>query len=345
MKKWICLTVFALSIQMFSLANDSGDDKLVLFKPGDIVVHTPEELLLFRDRTEIAKIRKPGAICAGKDATLWVADIEDGVPVLRDYSSPGKFKEYKGEAVPGLIRIHKLLSKKDRLFILISTKRDVTEGQVFPSEFIQLLPFSVATKKFSPPIPLRNNNSKPEILLTKSFDYNSLPPDLRDSPSLGIWDAVFLSNHGLIISSQASLYAYRIVDIPEHHSSIFKEGDIPDYGTRTARLCFTEGKFGNCTGIASASKSKLLVVDQNKPGRVTEVDLDNPSNSKTFTPEIDDLSAKEHGFGAICLLENEILVANRHGDVKKIYRIDRKTGKVTGTYADGIFAYEIIVLL
>ena len=111
---------------------------------------------------------------------------------------------------------------------------------------------------------------------------------------------------------------------------------------RAKEVSAAESNHGNNWGLAPISDREMLVVDMGVPGKVTVLEVDDPARSHPLTPQIDPAVGGWGGFHAICLRKNDLLVSNVQDHTEKIYRIDRASGAVQGTFAKGLAAQEIV---
>ncbi len=263
-----------------------------------------------------------------------------------DASSCSFARDYASEPIPELIDAHKLLRLGEQLFVLITVKHQETTPQgPLTAPAIQVVTFSLAQKKFGKPLGLKNYDGQAELCLksgNKLDNGKPVPLGRQDSPSLGLFDATFLGKSCLCIGAQSTIYFYGVGQIPAPLAGQFTLDDVPELGLRTKEVFFPESQHGNNWGLAPISDRELLVVDMGLPGKVTVLDVDDPGRSHPLTPQIDPTVGGWGGFRALCLRTSDLLVANVQGNTEKIYRIDRASGAVQGTFAKGFAALEIV---
>lgn len=327
-----------------AIAPDAG----AFFRPGDVVVRTAQDLRVFRQEHQAAQWAASGPVCLGADRTVWTASAEANCVVLREYYSPSKHTQFASEPIEGLLEVHKVLRLDQQLFVIFTVKyEEKTKDGLLSAAAIQVMTYSLGEKKFGVPFGLKDHSGQPELCVGKQFQLDNgkpLPVKREGSPSIGVFEATFLGKSCLCISSQSTIYFYRVGQIPAPLAGLFALEDVPEYGMRTGEITAGESGHGNNWGLAPISDHELLVVDMALPGKVTVVDVDDPDKSRPLTKQIDPSVGGWGGFRAICLRKNDLLVANVQDKTQKIYRIDRATGQVKDTFAQGVGGLEMIAI-
>jgi len=292
------------------------------FQPGQILIRDDKNFYIFNNMgVEIKKFSGSAPMVWIKDIGLITSKIEDGFVIFKVFKTPEDFYKIKTEIKAKSV---KKLLKKDEEFILlyIEPEKDAIKVAIFSKDF-----------KCISDIYLRDPSGNYEILKEgKAFIYDAVI--FKDK----LWISGYPYHSGEI-SFYPIVFSKKV---PEEIKDLFSEEEIiaeveKNKGKRIGKI---SGIAGNNRGIGLYDDKNLISVDTNLPGKLT-IFSPETNESKILTISIDPSLNEKWGFYGILVLENEILVSNVHPNVKKIYRIDKKTGQVKGIFASGITGIEM----
>ena len=324
------------------------------FKPGDVVVRTREHLRLYRNGRETAEWGEPWHICEDGQSRLWAGVIKGQQLVLRCYRSPAVHEDIPSAKLGEGASLAKILRCGDSLFAVytvpheeeISGPWDGAPKQAgrIRGTWIRVLPFSLSSRHFLRPIPLRDEFGQPEILAKerKLTDGKPVPKGVRPTMlSVVLFDAGITPSGELWLSTQAKITSYRLGGLPSGLLTILDPAKIEGYGQRTKKIDWWISQHGNGTGITALSDTEVLVVNGNPPGWLTIVNTNRPRDSVHLTRSIFPDDPQLWGLRPVLATRDEILVAHTHPKVAKVYRVSRTTGEILGTFAEDVVAWEM----
>jgi hypothetical protein len=327
------------------------------FAPGDIVMSTPKELVLYRAGQRLAAWGERQRICAGKAGRLWGGTAATGRVVLRQYQSPTDVQEWTSPPLGDQLVLAKLLRRGQWIFAVYTIPHEeapagpwvegVAGKERLAGRWVHVLPFDSAAERFGAPIPLRDLFGRAEMVVRhkKLVSGAPLPKGVRPNVLyLGLWDAALTPDGTLWLSTQTRLTSYRIGSLPQGLTTILNPARIEGYGQRSKKLDGIVGNYGNNTGICALNDRDLAVVNGNPPGGLTVVNTDSPGLSRPLSRSIFATEKQAWGLAPVLALPEQILVAHRHPQVARIYRVSRATGESLGTYAEGVIATEMVLI-
>ena len=327
------------------------------FAPGDLVVATPQELILYRAGQRLVAWGKRQRVCAGKGALLWGGEAGTGRVILRRYRSPTEVREWTSPRLGDGLVLAKLLCRKQWIYAIYTIPHEETvtgpwaEGAAgkgrLAGAWVHVLPFDTSTQRFGSPIPLRDLFGQAEIVVRhkKLVSGAPIPKGVRsDALYLGLWDAALTPDGTLWLSTQTRLTSYRIGSLPQGLTTILDPAQIEGYGQRSSKIDAVLGNYGNNTAICALTDRDLAVVSGNPPGGLTVVNTSNPELSRPLTRSIFAQEEQVWGLAPVLAMPDQMLVAHRHPKVARIYRISRTTGESLGIFAEGIIATELVLI-
>jgi len=333
----------------------AGSGVLVDFKAGDVVVRTREHLKLYREGREVTHWGESWHICADGRGRVWAGAMKDKRLTLRCYRSPAVHEDVASTDLGRGASLAKIVRCGDLLYAVhtVPHEEEITgpwggrakrAGRI-SGKWVHVLPFSLSSRRFLPPIPLRDDFGQPEVLVQerKLTDGKPFPKGVRPAAlSVTLFDATVTPSGELWLSTQAKITSYRLSGLPSGLLTILDPARIEGYGQRTKKIDWWISRHGNGTGIIALSDTRVLVVNGNPPGGLTVVDTDCPRDSVPLTRSVFPDSPQLWGLRPVLATRNDILVAHTHPKVAKIYRISRTTGDVLGTFAEDVVAWQLV---
>ncbi len=343
-----CLHALLLGSACFLSISTVSAQPVALFEADDLVVRTKADLKLFRDGKQIASWGESWVIGAGAQLGMYAAFADGEVLVLRHYISTTDFSEHRSETLgPGLI-VSKILHWRGRAYIVYTIDHEenaagpweegAVEGQV-RGRWVCVIPFDPQKAEFLPPIPLKDEFGRAEIIMKPKTlaDGRPIPKGTRDAVlELGLFDAAITPRGELWLSTQGKLTSYMLGGLPQGLLKLLAPENIEGFGQRVGKIDWWISRHGNGTGIEPLSDTRLVVVNGNPPGWLTIVNTVDPLSSRPLCRAVFPDDEQVWGLRPVLALDNEILVAHTHPKVDKIYRVSRATGEVLGTLAEGI---------
>jgi hypothetical protein len=303
-----------------------GEDKK--FEKGDVLLRDSKNFYLYTREGEL-KTQFPDSapMVWLKGKSLLTGILRDGKVVLRNYAGPGVSKEFSYDIKAESIK--KILCSKNKIMLLYTAAKDGNKST------IKLAVFSSEDYSFLYDICLKDPDGNPEIL---------------NANKAGIHDALIFKDEQLWISGYPSasgdISCFSIAEarqqVPKELKGLFTEEEFAaeskkNTGKRTKTLV---GIAGNSRGLGIYDKDKLIAVCINPPGKLTVFSTETGENS-ILTQSIE-CSGEGGWVTGVLVLDNEIFVSNVHSDVKKVYRIDKKSGAIKGIFANGVAASEML---
>lgn len=292
------------------------------FRKGSILVRDTRNIYIFdKEGNQLGKITDSGHMLWHNLSGLIIGKISNDKIVLKIYQNPESFKEIDTEIEAK--EINKLLSKGKDILILYTDKNDVLKIAVLSENF-----------KVKENFPLKDNSGNPVVV---------------NKQKIIIHDAVIF-NDLLVISGYPyhsggiSCFNLKIEkEVPEELKGLFSEDEIlKDVEKKKGAIVKTfSGIAKNNRGLDIYDKENLISVCINT-GQVT-VFSPRTGKSKILNFAVD-ITGEKWGFGEIVVLDEDILVSNSHPKVRKIYLLDKKTGKVKRIFKEGIGAIEMEVI-
>jgi hypothetical protein len=302
-----------------------GEEKK--FEKGDVLLRDSKNFYLYTREGEL-KTQFPDSapMVWIKGKGLLTGILRDGKVVLRNYAGPGASKEFSYDIKAESIK--KILCSKNKILLLYTAAEDGDK------KAIKLAVFSSEDYSLLYDIYLRDSGGNPEIL---------------NANKDGINDALIFKDEQLWISgypnASGDISCFSIAEtkpVPRELKGLFTEEELAaeskkSTGKRTKTLV---GIAGNSRGLGLYDKDKLVSVCAAPPGTLT-VFAPETGESSVLTQSIE-YSGERYGFQGVLVLNNEILVSNVHSNVRKVYRIDKKSGTVKGIFANGVSAGEML---
>jgi len=313
MKKLILVILFSFISTAFS--NE--------FQKGNILIRDGKNIYIFnKEGQEIDKISDSGHMVWDNNLGLVVSKIYDSKVIFRIYKTTNNFSEVKTEIK--VKEINKLLKKKENLILLYTDKNNVIKIAIFSKDF-----------KLKDNFPLRDPSGNPEILnKKKAIIHDALVYKEQ------LWISGYPYHSGGI-----SCFNLKFSEtIPDELKGLFSEKEIKGEVARGKgkRIKTLSGIAGNNRGLSLYDNKNIASISTNPPGKIT---VFSPDTSESFilTSSIDPNTGQRWGFQCIFVLGNKILVSNVHSRVKKIYIIDKKTGKAEGIFKEGISFFSVFI--
>lgn len=293
------------------------------FQSGQILIRDDKNFYIFNNMgVEIKKFSGSAPMLWMENIGLITSKIENGFVIFKVFKTPEDSYEIKTEIKAKSI---KKLIKKDEGFILlyIEPEKDAIKVAIFSIDF-----------KCISDIYLRDPSGNCEILKEEKASIHD---------ALIFKDKLWISGYPYHSGATSFYSLISSQKVPEEIKDLFSEEEIEGAieKNRGKRIGEISGIAGNSRGICLYDERNLILVDTNLPGKLT-IFSPETNESKILTISIDPSLNEKWGFYGVLVLENEILVSNVHPNVKKIYRIDKKTGQVKGIFASGISGIEML---
>lgn len=293
------------------------------FQNGHILVRDNKNFYIF-DNTgkEIKRFSGSSPMVWIENVGLVTSKIENGFVVFKVFKAPEDSYEIKTEIKAK--SVNKLLKKDSEIILLyVEPEKNAVKVAIFSKNF-----------KCITDIDLKDPSGNSEILNEKKAIIHDAVI-YKDK----LWISGYPYHSGAI-----SCYSLILPEkIPEELKGLFSEEELEKETQKTIgkRIKTISGIAGNNRGISLYNEKYLISVDTNPPGRLT-IFSPETEESKILTWQIDPALTEKWGFYSLLVMEEEILVSNVHPRVRKIYRIDKKTGKVKGIFTSGIAGLEML---
>lgn len=324
------------------------------FRDGDIIVRTQKCLSVLRDATLIATFGEPWHIAADGQGQLWAGAVDAGRIRLRRYTSTAKYEDHVNASVAEDVQLHKILCWDGSPYVIYSSPWEETVDGPWTEEtkttgrlggrWVHVLSLEPSAGSFRRAIPLTDFFGKPEIIMPerKLIDGRPLPKGVRSATlDLVLFDATITPSGTLWLSSQGKITAYRLGGLPAGLLNLLDPGKIEGLGQRTNKVDWWISRHGNGTGIAALSDTEIAVVNGNAPGGVTIVNPLDPRSSVQLSQSVFPNEPPKWGLCPVVDVGDALLVAHRHPEVARIYRVSKTTGAVS-TYATAVTALELV---
>lgn len=313
-------------------------DSASLFQAGDYVFRGVGDLRWYRGNRQLASWGQSWAICADNQKNVWAGFVQDGKVVLRRFSGPTKFQDYRSAACVAGETIAKVIFAGDQLYVLAT----VPHGGRQQERLIKLLPFSISNGSFGAEVVLKDYNGQPELLLLPPLPpADHLPKPRNELLTHGIWDAVLFGKNQLWISTQDQIVCYSVGEVPPTADHV-KIANAEGTGVRKKVVHRRDMDVGNPRGIAPYSETQIVLVDCSGSGRLILLNVLGPVVSFVLIPQIDSGVTFTWGWQSVLVSKNDIFVSNLHPNAGRVACIDRTSWQVKDNLVSGFPVSETV---
>jgi hypothetical protein len=309
-----------------------------VFQAGDHVFRGLDDLRWYRGDRQLASWGQSWAICGDGQQHLWAGFVQDGAVVLRRFSTPTKFQDYRSAASFAGGSVAKIIFTGDQLYVLVT----VPHGGRQLERLIKLAPFSIPNGSFGAEVVLKDYNGQPELLMLPPLPpADHLPKPRSELLTHGIWDAVLFGKNQLWISTQDQLVCYSVGGVPptaDHANSANTAGT----GLRKKVVHRRDVDVGNPRGIAPYSETQVVLVDCSESGRLILLSVLGPVVSSVLVPQIGPGVTNTWGWCSVQVSKNDLFVSNVHSNAARVACIDRTSLEVKNNLVSGYPVSEIV---